>query len=94
MISTVEETDVTLTPIRAKKIGSLNGLEGSKAERVIWAEIAENFVSASCMYHQEKISDVLRVKYTTFVNQGEPIRNYLYCGHSTLGELFKTARTV
>jgi hypothetical protein len=72
MISTVEEADVTLTPKRAKKrIGSPNRWEGSKAENVIWVVTAENFVSASLMHHQEKISEVLQVTYTTFVNQGE-----------------------
>lgn len=52
---------------------------------------AESFVSASFIRHQEKISEVLRVNYTTFLDQGESIRNYFNCGHNTLGELFKTA---
>jgi len=93
MISTVEETDVTLTPIRAKRRGSLNSWEGSKAESVIWAVTAESFVPASFMQHQEKNSEVLRVEYTAFLNQGESIRKVLYCGHSILGELFNPLNT-
>jgi hypothetical protein len=63
MISTVEETGVTSAPKRAKRIGSLNRWEENEAESVIWAVIAENFVSASFMQRQEKTSEVLRAKY-------------------------------
>jgi hypothetical protein len=61
-----KETNVTVTPKRAKRIGSPNCWEGSRAESVIWAETAKRFMSTSFTHHQEKISEVLRVKYTTF----------------------------